>query len=292
MRKQDWEKELASLVQEVCSQEGTLYQRKPEAGRDDMGNAAWEKVEQVYGKGCLDHFGGAPKERVLQRLVDNPRVNRLLTPPAGEDFHTLKIKEGSIERGSPLAGQLACGGRLERAHMEGKQQWAKAFRNKINGFVYRTGDGHEPQMWPLIRRVVLLGPWPVLSSGACLVDLPGVKDSNAARANVAASYLQQCSCIWIVAPIKRAVDVSAVPHPATPPPSPPTLAIEPYPAPAADARSLVVLSPQDGTAKDLLGEQFKRRLLMDGQYGNVSFVCTQVALTLPSLTGPGPTSGP
>ena len=31
----------------------------------------------------------------------------------------------------------------------------------------------------------------------------------------------------------------------------------------------------DGTAKELMGEQFKRRLLMDGQYGNIAFVCTQ-----------------
>ena len=51
------------------------------------------------------------------------------------------------------------------------------------------------------------------------------------------TYLQHCNQIWVVAPIKRAVD--------------------------------------DGTAKELLGEQFKRRLLMDGQYGNVSFICTQ-----------------
>ena len=64
-------------------------------------------------------------------------------------------------------------------------------------------------------------------SGACLVDLPGVRDANAARAKVAESYLMNCNQIWIVAPIKRAVD--------------------------------------DGTAKELLGEQFKRRLLMDGQ---------------------------
>ena len=42
--------------------------------------------------------------------------------------------------------------------------------------------------------------------------------------------------IWVVAPIKRAVD--------------------------------------DGTAKELMGEQFKRRLLMDGQYGNTAFICT------------------
>ena len=61
---------------------------------------------------------------------------------------------------------------------------------------------------------------------------------QAARANVAASYLQNCQCLWIVAPIKRAVD--------------------------------------DKSAKDLLGENFKRQLLMDGQYGNVSFICTQV----------------
>ena len=77
----------------------------------------------------------------------------------------------------------------------------------------------------------------MLSTGACLVDLPGVRDSNAARAKVAERYLQNCNQIAIVASIKRAVD--------------------------------------DGTAKELMGDQFKRRLLMDGNYGNVFFVCTQ-----------------
>ncbi len=77
----------------------------------------------------------------------------------------------------------------------------------------------------------------MLSTGAVLVDLPGVRDANAARAKVAEKYLQNCNQIAIVAPIKRAVD--------------------------------------DGTAKELLGEQFKRRLLMDGQYSNVFFICTQ-----------------
>ena len=65
-----------------------------------------------------------------------------------------------------------------------------------------------------------------------------MKDSNSARAKVAETYLQNCTSIWVVASIKRAVD--------------------------------------DGTAKELMGEQFKRQLLMDGQYGNVSFICTQV----------------
>ena len=69
------------------------------------------------------------------------------------------------------------------------------------------------------------------------MDLPGVRDANAARARIAQNYLQNCHRIWVVAPIKRAVD--------------------------------------DGTAKELLGENFKRQLLMDGQYGNVTFICSQ-----------------
>lgn len=29
------------------------------------------------------------------------------------------------------------------------------------------------------------------------------------------------------------------------------------------------------TAKELLGENFRRQLLMDGNYGNVAFICTK-----------------
>ena len=45
-----------------------------------------------------------------------------------------------------------------------------------------------------------------MSSGAILVDLPGIADANAARNNVAAGYMKEAHRIWIVAPITRAVD--------------------------------------------------------------------------------------
>ncbi|PKX94685.1 uncharacterized protein P174DRAFT_431590 [Aspergillus novofumigatus IBT 16806] len=45
-----------------------------------------------------------------------------------------------------------------------------------------------------------------LSTGAVLVDLPGLYDSNAARVAVADDYLKRCAAHWIVAPINRAVD--------------------------------------------------------------------------------------
>jgi len=76
-----------------------------------------------------------------------------------------------------------------------------------------------------------------LKTGAVIVDLPGTHDSNAARAAVAEGYLRQCSDLWIVAPITRAVD--------------------------------------DKAAKNLLGETFRRQLKYDGSYSAVTFICSK-----------------
>lgn len=76
-----------------------------------------------------------------------------------------------------------------------------------------------------------------LSTGAVIVDLPGVHDSNAARAAVAQGYMKQCTGLWIVAPINRAVD--------------------------------------DKAAKNLLGDSFKRQLKYDGGFSNVTFICSK-----------------
>lgn len=70
-----------------------------------------------------------------------------------------------------------------------------------------------------------------------LTEQPGVQDSNAARAAVAANYQKSCTGLWIVAPITRAVD--------------------------------------DKTAKTLLGDSFKRQLKYDGTYSAVSFICSK-----------------
>src|SRR5436190_20108114 len=70
----------------------------------------------------------------------------------------------------------------------------------------RPDQGNARMFWPLIRVVRLYIKAPVLSTGVVLVDLPGVQDSNVARANVASKYVEKCSAIWIVAPITRAVD--------------------------------------------------------------------------------------
>ena len=64
----------------------------------------------------------------------------------------------------------------------------------------------EPALWPLIRQVNVRCNSEALSTGAILVDLPGVADANAARSSIAKEYMKKCNCIWILAPITRAVD--------------------------------------------------------------------------------------
>ena len=95
----------------------------------------------------------------------------------------------------------------------------------------------EMELWPLIKVVRIYCRSEALATGAIIVDLPGVHDANAARAAVAEGYMKQCSGLWIVAPIIRAVD--------------------------------------DKAAKNLLGSTFKRQLKMDGGFNQVTFICSK-----------------
>lgn len=49
------------------------------------------------------------------------------------------------------------------------------------------------EFWPLIKVVRIYTKADALSTGAVIVDLPGVHDSNAARAAVAAGYMKSCT---------------------------------------------------------------------------------------------------
>ncbi|KAK0753134.1 Dynamin family-domain-containing protein [Schizothecium vesticola] len=100
-------------------------------------------------------------------------------------------------------------------------------------------DGQPAKMeyWPLVKVVKIFLRNPILETGLVIVDLPGVQDSNAARSAVASKYIQNCSGLWVVAPITRAVD--------------------------------------DKTAHNLMGTTFRRQMQFDGAYGNMSFICSK-----------------
>ena len=205
---EDWRKELKTLVDEVSTQEKTIYALVPEESAAPDAAAAWQKIEQVYGKGSMSQFHKASTQIVFNRLANDLRIKNLLTSTVdGQAYNSVVIEVGEVVPGSDEAKELLKGhAQMNRSAKGKKKKWAQEFRKRINTYVYRAGNGDQPQTWPLIRKVQLLGPWHVLSTGAVLVDLPGVRDSNAARAKVAESYLQNCNQIAIVAPIKRAVD--------------------------------------------------------------------------------------
>ncbi|KAK3100746.1 hypothetical protein FSP39_024595 [Pinctada imbricata] len=121
----------------------------------------------------------------------------------------------------------------------------ESFRNAINCYIETDDPGAGGQYWPIVKQVrIRLPNCDVCSSGAVLVDLPGVRDSNAARDKIARDYLKKCTVVWVVSSIHRAID--------------------------------------DKTAKDLLGENFRRQLLMDGQYGSIAFICTKADIIKPT----------
>ncbi|KAK4043526.1 hypothetical protein C8A01DRAFT_43650 [Parachaetomium inaequale] len=105
----------------------------------------------------------------------------------------------------------------------------------------KTGDKTEEpgtiEYWPLINAVKIFVRSPILKTGLILVDLPGIHDSNAARAAIANGYIKQCSRLWIVTPITRTVD--------------------------------------DKTTQTLLGDSFKRQLQFDGTYSKVTMICSK-----------------
>ncbi|KYO40922.1 transcription factor 19 [Alligator mississippiensis] len=119
---------------------------------------------------------------------------------------------------------------------------ATDFRTKIEKFIDSRTDSLRDmkggEFWPIVKCVRIRVPdTDVLKTGAVLVDLPGVRDSNAARDSAAKEYLKNCNAVWVVANINRAVD--------------------------------------DKTAKDMLSASLRRQLLMDGQFGSLAFICTK-----------------
>ena len=118
-------------------------------------------------------------------------------------------------------------------YVDSKEKTRRGMGRPANG----TKPVKQVEYWPLIKVVRIYVQAAALETGAVIVDLPGVHDSNQARAAVAQRYMKACTGLWIVAPITRAVD--------------------------------------DKSAKTLLGESFKRQLKIDGAYNSVTFICSK-----------------
>jgi hypothetical protein len=198
----DWEMELSILFAEILDGNGKFSH---EAGSDaDSGaNVAYAKIKAVYPYKTKDDIS----KTSVRQLMQEPSIQDILGT-------TRKIHEAKPE----------------------------SFYNSLQHYVdsrEKQNDDKKREMalWPLIKVVRIYTKSDALSTGAVIVDLPGVMDSNAARGNVAKSYMKKCTGLWIVAPINRAVD--------------------------------------DRAARNLMGDSFKRQLKYDGTYSQVTFICSK-----------------
>ncbi|PSN67808.1 hypothetical protein BS50DRAFT_550852 [Corynespora cassiicola Philippines] len=205
----DWEKELGILFKDLLDEEGRVCRES--AFADHHAGIAWAKFHAAYPDKTKESLGKCSiaqlmREQSVMQVLDT--VKEINKADAARFYTALQNYVDSKEKAT------------------GK---TKSGRPKSKG----------PQMefWPLIKVVKIYVRSAALSTGAVLVDLPGVHDSNAARAAVAQEYIKSCTGLWILAPITRAVD--------------------------------------DKAAKTLLNDTFKRQLKYDGSLSDVTFICSK-----------------
>lgn len=211
IKPEDWEKELRTLFDDLLDSNGEISREC--TNKDSDAGVAYAKIKAVY------------PHKTKDMLVDSS-VDALLKEKAVRQvLGTMQ----TISEARPESFYK----RLQE-YVDSKEKVTSAEKDKDND---KKKEKKQMEFWPLIKVVKIYTKSDALSTGAVIVDLPGVHDNNAARAAVAQNYTKQCTGLWIVAPITRAVD--------------------------------------DKAAKTLLGESFKRQLKYDGTYSSVTFICSK-----------------
>jgi hypothetical protein len=152
---------------------------------------------------------------------------------------------------------------------------ALPFRRALEQYMDSTNEVVGGCFWPLVKQVrIFSSRWKVLKTGAVLVDAPGVHDDNSARDAVVKAHLKDADAVWIVSNIVRAVNDKTGAELVL---DPSTSALPSHCLLAADwpaAHPEVARSRLASAAKDMLSENFRRQLLMDGHFGSLAFIAT------------------
>ncbi|OIW33218.1 hypothetical protein CONLIGDRAFT_695670 [Coniochaeta ligniaria NRRL 30616] len=208
IKAEDWEAELRILFNDLADPNGQIPEDM--TGPDSQAGITLAKIRDVYpALGDDDFLQGTA---IVDDLIRDEKVNDVLGITMC--FYA--------DTASALLMQL-------QPFIDSKE--------KNRGDQASQADATTMSTWPLVKVVRIYTKAPVLRSGLVLVDLPGVHDSNAARAAMAEDYIKKCNAIWVVAPITRAVD--------------------------------------DKSAHALMGVTFQQQLQFDGSYSNITMICSK-----------------
>ncbi|KAB5551088.1 hypothetical protein GE09DRAFT_1174162 [Coniochaeta sp. 2T2.1] len=81
---------------------------------------------------------------------------------------------------------------------------------RLTELTSESEDVNETALWPFIRKIRVYCNAVILSKGLILVDLPGLRDTNAARRNITERYILNCDEIFAVCNIIRAITDAGV----------------------------------------------------------------------------------
>jgi hypothetical protein len=217
----EWEQELGVLLHDLVDEEGKV--KRTTDLKSDAG-VAWSKVHAVYPNVEIERLVKMQVQDILnldkselRSFGSYMRRNNTFSIDIVAILGTTKkiVAKTSKDFGKEIAKYIDSKDQKRGDKKDKKKDKAKEpslmdkVRKAAGQSVTARRDGpkgEEAAYWPLIRQVTVRCPSKALSTGAILVDLPGVADANAARNNIAKDYMKKANCIWILAPITRAVD--------------------------------------------------------------------------------------
>ena len=163
----DWEKELNILFEDLFDGSGNVSREV--YSEDSDAGIAYAKIKAVYPNKTKEEIADSSVASLLRE------VSHLLGK-------TRKVED---------TDSLLFYKHLQ-SYVDSKEKSAEKDKDKNK----KKSEPKTREMWPLIKVVSLYVKAPALETGAMIVDLPGVHDSNAARAAVAENYMKQCTGLW------------------------------------------------------------------------------------------------
>jgi hypothetical protein len=153
--KEDWEKELKILFQDLFDGSGNISREA--TNEDTEAGVAYAKIKAVYPKYTREML----QESSVEELMGHANVRDVLG--GRREF----VESDSLHFYKRL-----------QFYVDSKEKTSSEKKKEKN-------PPREMEFWPLIKVVRLYVKAAALSTGAVIVDLPGVHDSNAARSAVA-----------------------------------------------------------------------------------------------------------
>lgn len=168
-----------------------------------ISRAAWQAELQLLAAEIADGREDLDKGRVIGAPAD------------GRDRSVSRAAEDKLVAlyGSETAQKYLVD--LDPSHLVETAEIRYAFDNGVYSFqaedqgqfrlaLKRFLDSDEP-FWPIVEKVRVQGPFPAMSDGIVLVDLPGLNDPNAAREAATRRHLADSQFVWVAFNMKRAL---------------------------------------------------------------------------------------